>query len=482
MTQLEHGVEGESPGAKEERYRELFESAPVAYLVTDSAGRILEANRVAGELLEIPDKHLVGKPIVVFVPVENRKQFRRTLLGLNRHMTAAEWQLELVARDERRFEAVLNVAPALGGGLRWTIQDVSERAAVERRLRTLASALEERVLERTDELERQRGHLEAILDQLPVGIVIVDATTEQIATTNDEAVRILGAIHGSTDQLPFERVLADGEVVLNERLEVRRAQDVFTLKVSAAPVRDRSGRIVSAVATLNDATVEERRERAEREFVMNAAHELQSPLAAITSAVEVLLAGAKDSPDRDLFLEHIERESLRLGRIVRALLTLARAQTGVEQARTSVIELCPLLETIAERTEPAEEVSLTVDCPQDLAVMANHDLLEQATTNLLRNAVKHTDAGSITLTGRAAGSHAEIVVVDTGRGIPPDVLPRVLDRFYSSDPRDEGFGIGLAIVQACVQAMDGDLGMESAVGEGTTVTIRLPGRATVARS
>src|SRR5262245_3813797 len=208
---------------------------------------ILEANHAAEDLFGVSRGRLAGKPITVFIPVQHRKQFRRTLLGLARGHKVAEWELELIRRDGTAeglvFDAQLTASPVQGGGLRWTIQDVSERAASERRLRTLASALEERVLERTDELERQRAHLEAILEQLPVGIVIVDATTERIATTNDEADRILGAIHGSTDQLPFERVLADGEVILKERLEVRRAEDVFILEVSAAPVRDRAGLI-----------------------------------------------------------------------------------------------------------------------------------------------------------------------------------------------------------------------------------------------
>src|SRR4030095_5438948 len=84
------------------------------------------------------------------------------------------------------------------------------------------------------------------------------------------------------------------------------------LSVSAAPVRDRAERIIAAVSLFEDVTAREQRDQAERAFVMNAAHELQSPLAAITSAVEVLQAGVKDSADRDRFLGHIERESKRL--------------------------------------------------------------------------------------------------------------------------------------------------------------------------
>jgi two-component system, OmpR family, sensor histidine kinase ResE len=356
------------------------------------------------------------------------------------------------------------------------------RAEQARYFHLLASELEERVLERTEEVERQQTHLRAIVEQLPVGVVIVDASTERVITMNDEADRILQPFHGSADLLPLEAALVDGEAVLEKRLELGDAEDgVFTLQFSAVPVRDGSGQIVSAVATIQDVSAEERRERAEREFVTNAAHELQSPLAAITSAIEVLQSGAKDSAERDLFLGHIERATLRLGRVVRALLTLARLQTGVEPPRPTLIELCPMLEALSDRMEPREGVALTVDCPRDLGVLASRDLLDQALTNLAHNAAKYTKTGSITLSGRAASSRVEIVVADTGRGIPADVLPRVFDRFYRSGPLDGGFGIGLAIVQACVQGMRGDLEIESAVGEGTTVTIRLPRGATLAR-
>jgi signal transduction histidine kinase len=363
------------------------------------------------------------------------------------------------------------------------IQDVSERAASEQRLRMLASALEERVLERTDELERQRAQLEAVVDQLPVGLVIVDASSERVLTMNDEAARIMAAAGGSAEALALEPVLVKGEAVLGERLEIEHPEHgSFTLLVNAAPVRDRSGRIVSAVATIQDVTSAERRERAEREFVTNAAHELQSPLAAITSAVEVLQAGAKDTEDRDLFLGHIDREALRLGRVVRALLTLARTQTGVEGARAELIVICPLLEAIAERKKPAESVELSVDCPTDLAVLANRELLEQAITNLLRNAVKYTAEGSIRLTGAARDGQVEIGVADTGIGIPVDSLPRVFDRFYKADPQHEGFGLGLSIVQASVGVMGGELEIDSSPGRGTTVTITLPSGARVVRS
>ena len=224
-----------------------------------------------------------------------------------------------------------------------------------------------------------------------------------------------------------------------------------------------------------EALEQEARHQAEREFVTNAAHELQSPIAAIRSAVEVLQAGAKDAPERDLFIDHIDRESQRLVRLTRALLTLSRAQTEVEEPRTEIVDLCPMLEAIAERMEPPEEVAITVHCPPDLVLIANRELLEQLISNVVRNAVKYTDAGSIRLEGQLHDGQAKVRVIDTGIGISADALPRVAERFFRGEESRKGFGLGLAIVQAALETMDGKLEVASeGPGRGTSVTMSLP--------
>jgi signal transduction histidine kinase len=134
-----------------------------------------------------------------------------------------------------------------------------------------------------------------------------------------------------------------------------------------------------------------------------------------------------------------------------------------------------MLEAIAERMEPAEGVEITVHCPRDLALIANHELLEQLISNVVRNAVKYTDAGSIRLEGQLRDGEARVRVVDTGIGIPADALPRVADRFFRGEKSREGFGLGLAIVQAALETMDGKLEVTSeGPGRGTTVTMSLP--------
>jgi signal transduction histidine kinase len=218
-----------------------------------------------------------------------------------------------------------------------------------------------------------------------------------------------------------------------------------------------------------------RHESAERQFITNAAHELQSPLTAIVSAIEVLQAGAKETPERDVFLDHIERASARLARLARALLVLARAQSGTEAPKTELVALGALLGDVASWVQTADAVAVDVFCPAEAAVLTNRELVEQAVFNVAENAAKYTTEGRIELAARVEDGTAEIRISDTGPGIAADHQARVFDRFYRGDATgDEGSGLGLAIARAAANAVGGDVELESAVGKGTVVTFRLP--------
>ena len=213
-------------------------------------------------------------------------------------------------------------------------------------------------------------------------------------TANAEAMQVLGAesidapvfshwtaieayrLDGSRvdlEEWPVSRTLASGVVVTGERYEVVLARGP-TISRSALPrALAASGERIGALAVLRDVGFREQAERAERDFVTNAAHELQSPLAAIVSAIEVLQAGAKDGPERDVFLAHIEREADRLARLVRARPVLARTQIGLEAPRDELVELGPPLEDVGGGLLVPSGVELKIDCPSDLAAVTNRE-------------------------------------------------------------------------------------------------------------
>jgi signal transduction histidine kinase len=276
---------------------------------------------------------------------------------------------------------------------------------------------------------------------------------------------------------PALRSLRAGEVVIGERARIVRADgERAIVEINAGPIRDSAGRTVAAVSVFRDVTLAEQRAQAEREFISNAAHELRTPLAAIVGAVEVLLAGAKDEPEElGRFLAHLEQQCRRLERLTNALLVLARVQTRTEAPRLEIVELCPLLGEVAQSLHPAPRVAVEVECPEELAVFANHELLEEALVNLGANAVKYTLRGTVTLAAtEVEPGFVEVAVRDTGRGMKAADRKRAVERFYRGDDDVKGgFGLGLAIVAAAADAMGAKLEIESAPRRGTTVRMRL---------
>lgn len=234
----------------------------------------------------------------------------------------------------------------------------------------------------------------------------------------------------------------------------------------------------AALIVITDVSEREQRRRAEREFVDNAAHELRTPLAAITSAIERLQAGARDVPEkRDRFLGHIEHESARLNRLASSLLVLARAQSHAEEPRREEIALAELLRELADGLQLGQGVELELDCPPDLFVESNRDLLEHALLNLAGNAARHTDSGRIGISARVATDGSVLIdIADTGCGIPRNELGRLFDRFYrgSGEQGRSGFGLGLPITKEAVEALGGRVEIDSVPGEGTTARISLP--------
>ncbi len=337
-------------------------------------------------------------------------------------------------------------------------------------------------------LESERDRLRRLLERLHEGVIAVDRDL-RVQFANGVAagiVRSRSLDEGKPLPEPWP------ELSLRDMAETLFDSDVTATEARVSPYEGRTYSVVgippgrgsqTALLILTDISERERRERAEREFVANAAHELRTPLTAIKSAIEVLEAGAKDNPvERDRFLELVERQVTRLGRLVRTLLVLARAQTHQEALNLEPVELRPLLEQVAADVHPAEGVAVEVDCPPSLWALAQRDLAQQVLANLAANAVKHTDAGAITLSARSLpDGSVSLAVTDTGAGIPAANQARVFDRFYSSDNGERGgFGLGLAIVWESVRALGGEIEIESELGRGTTVRMTLAAAARAA--
>lgn len=341
--------------------------------------------------------------------------------------------------------------------------------SVERMRRRLGDAFEQ--------LGAERDRLELLLDRLHESVLAVDEDL-RVQYANASMRRLFPELDPDVPlpdhfgDLPM-RAVARG--LFSRGAPVSEARTTTPDGATYAVVGIPAAGTGLAVLVLADITRHERQQRAEREFVANASHELRTPVSAIASAVEALELGASEDPvERERFIRLIGRQATRLTRLTSSLLVLARAQTREEGMPLVEIELEPFLEQVAAA---ADVPDVRVERNGGGTALAQPDVLEQVVTNLVANAVKHAPGAPVVLRAAHHDGEAVIEVTDRGPGISPAAQGRIFDRFYAGGgPERDGFGLGLAIARDSAEAMGGRLELDSHEGVGTTARVILRSR------
>ncbi|MFA9480163.1 sensor histidine kinase [Phycisphaerales bacterium AB-hyl4] len=220
------------------------------------------------------------------------------------------------------------------------------------------------------------------------------------------------------------------------------------------------------------------------DFVANVSHEVKTPVSAIKAAVETIQADpAMPREDAERFTKIIARQADRLSAIVDDLLSLARIEqhAGEIYAELQSEPVVSVIEAACETCQAhAQEKKITLNhsCDPALKAPINAPLLEQATVNLIVNAIKYSSEGTtVEVCARPRGREVLIEVTDEGRGIEPEHLPRLFERFYRTDKARSralgGTGLGLSIVKHVAEAHGGRVSVESEVGRGSMFCIHL---------
>jgi len=242
----------------------------------------------------------------------------------------------------------------------------------------------------------------------------------------------------------------------------------------------------------------ERAVEALRRFTADASHELRTPLTAIRGTAEVALARPRSPEELRETMGEILDETRSMLALVEDLLTLARGEEAeATQRPASEVDLVAVLrdvQDIGEALAGGKDLEVTLDAPESVWVRGASGPLRRLFLNLVSNAVKFTEAGTIRIEvtsapprespaegdadeGDADAGWVEVAVRDTGSGIAPEELPRVFDRFYRADAareRSGGTGLGLAIARMIVDQHGGEIRAESTPGAGSTFVVRLP--------
>lgn len=255
------------------------------------------------------------------------------------------------------------------------------------------------------------------------------------------------------------------------------AKGDLSARLPDGPQKDEIGRLCGTINQMAEDLA--KTERMKNEFISSVSHELRTPLTSIRGWVETI-AQIRDPEDKNYRkgLAIIGAETDRLYAMVEELLDFSRLQSGIRME-------CSVLDLVAELTDAAlfvegrirqEGLRLVYEEPElPLPVWADAGRLRQVFVNLLDNAIKYSNpGGAITLDLLQDGENAYVLIKDEGRGIEPDDLENVKLKFFKGKGAVRGSGIGLAVVDEIVTALDGSVDIASTPGRGTTVTVRLP--------
>ena len=340
---------------------------------------------------------------------------------------------------------------------------------------------------RIDPSNSQVGYSKALL-QLSVPTTPID---QAIATTHLVLIFGMLAALGIAIALTLPLInLALRPLVEMERVSARIAAGALSLRLTEPAARDEIGRLARAfnsmVARLEAAFARQKR------FVADVSHELRTPLTGLGGSLEILLLGATtgDEETAHRLMSGMYAEVERMQRLVADLLALTRLDEGRLKLHLTPVEVSPLLADVCMQMQSqVHGQSLTYQVPPGLpALRGDADQLRRVLLNIVENALKFTPPGGYVELRAAHEKQGWVMleIQDTGAGIPPETLAHVFERFYRADSSRTrqssqmgGSGLGLSLARELVEAHGGTIAISSSVGQGTTVTLRLPAHNTV---
>lgn len=478
-----------------------LESAANAILITDRSGEMVWINPAFTALTGYGLEEVRGRTPRLLKSGHHPAEFYQALWA--RIGAGETWEGELVNRrkDGSLYHEAMTIAPVADeqGGVTHFVaikQDVTERRRAQ------------------GELERVSRQLQAVLDSATQVAIIATDPTGIIRIFNAGAERMLGyraaelvghetpqrfhlaaevEAHGAELSRELGRPITGFEVFVEraraggfeerEWTYVRKDGSQLTVLLVVTALRDAEERIAGFLGVARDITERKAVERMKDEFVSVVSHELRTPLTSIRGALGLLAGGLLGPmPEKGgRMLEIAVANTDRLVRLINDILDIERMESGRVVLAKEVCELDDLMTQAAEVMRPMGEqarVRLLV-APAAARLLVDPDRILQLFTNLLSNAIKFSPAGTtVRFEGAQVGRWVRVVVADQGRGIPPDKLEAIFERFRqvdASDVREKGgTGLGLAICRGIALQHGGRIWAESGAGAGSRLTLELP--------
>jgi two-component system phosphate regulon sensor histidine kinase PhoR len=457
----------------------------IRYSATTHQRMLYAATKVPG------DSKMVARVSLPLAWVDQSKSRTRTLLlsgaavALLAAVLLASAAAIVLSRGLRDLTAV---ARRMAGGdleARSRLNSADEIGELGQTLDHLAANLSRSVRELRDD----RDLLGRILQSMREGVLVMDGE-RRILLANPSLREMLLLDSDVTGRSTIEVIRnAELQSIVGKALA---ASDPLSGEIEVGGIKPRrllvyaarlSGEPRALVLVLFDVTEMRRLETVRRDFVANVSHELRTPVASVRSAAETLRMAIEHDPKAAMqFIDIIERNGRRLGELINDLLDLSRIEAKeyrLKLERTDIRQLSEkAVAAFAERAS-SRNMRLTVEIPDRLPpALVDVSAFDRILTNLVDNALKYCpDGASVSVSAREAGMKIQVSVSDSGAGIDAKHLPRLFERFYRVDngrSRDMGgTGLGLSIVKHLVEAMGGEVSVQSLPGKGATFAFTL---------
>lgn len=346
----------------------------------------------------------------------------------------------------------------------------------------------------TKKLTRKNLELEAMLSSMEIGVIAVDEANT-VLFHNQAFAKMLthegrdytadSLYHVMRHAVSFDamdEVRKTGESQVKEGLFLNIEDETQRMvRITATPLNQEKGKKHGVLLMIEDLTKMKKLESMRSDFVSNVTHELKTPLTSIRGFIDTLKNGAiKDPKTAERFLDILDIEAERLYTLIQDILILSE----IEQKRDYEVTACNVKDCISSVIELLEGrlgEDVRIVYKKEVYIkpfMCNPDRIKQLMINLLDNAIKYTEQGTIEIVCRNENDVLYLRISDTGIGMKQEDLPRIFERFYRVDKsrsrKQGGTGLGLSIVKHIVELYGGNIHVDSILEKGTTFEIQLP--------
>jgi len=329
------------------------------------------------------------------------------------------------------------------------------------------------------------AQLETIVTNLPFPMSLVDGQGNIILSNllfQQFAINTSGPLSFDTKNfLPEIKSFIRNTYISEEATQKTININTIDYQAISVPVYDK-GKYSGCLVMFLDVTQILEGERFQKRFIADASHELKTPLSSITGMIQILnRPDFNDEVTRKEFSHQIEEEALRMDSIIQDLLTLSKLsskQVILDLERVNLSELIKQAYTPLKQKFKDKNISFTTEVDDTIMLKVDRDKFHQILTNLLINALKFTDKGSVSIKAERQDAFCILTVEDTGVGIKKEDQKYIFERFYRSDTsrsrQSGGSGLGLAIVKSYLSAHKADIEVSSEPNQGSTFTLKIP--------